>query len=38
MIQQFPGDLDLGKSSIALTIISCAPGALCIVPDRCTNV
>jgi putative selenium metabolism hydrolase len=28
-------DEDLGQSSIALTIIDCTPGALCIVPDRC---
>jgi putative selenium metabolism hydrolase len=35
MPQRFLTDLDLGKSSIALTIISCTPGALCIVPDRC---
>ncbi|GIM29081.1 peptidase [Clostridium polyendosporum] len=28
-------DQNLGKSSIALTIINCTPGALCIVPDRC---
>ncbi|MBC2399973.1 M20/M25/M40 family metallo-hydrolase [Clostridium tetanomorphum] len=28
-------DEDLGKSSIALTIINCTPGAMCIVPDRC---
>ncbi len=28
-------DPDLGKSSIALTIISCSPGSMCIVPDRC---
>lgn len=28
-------DKMLGKSSIALTIISCKPGAMCIVPDRC---
>lgn len=28
-------DNELGKSSIALTIINCTPGALCIVPDRC---
>ncbi len=28
-------DNELGKSSIALTIISCTPGAMCIVPDRC---
>lgn len=27
-------DPDLGRSSIALTIINCTPGALCIVPDR----
>jgi putative selenium metabolism hydrolase len=31
----FPADNDLGRSSIALTIIRCTPGALCIVPDRC---
>ncbi len=29
-------DPELGDSSIALTGISCSPGALCIVPDRCT--
>nr|WP_320023943.1 M20/M25/M40 family metallo-hydrolase [uncultured Acetobacterium sp.] len=28
-------DEDLGNSSIALTIIDCTPGAMCIVPDRC---
>lgn len=28
-------DPDIGQSSIALTIIACTPGALCIVPDRC---
>jgi acetylornithine deacetylase/succinyl-diaminopimelate desuccinylase-like protein len=28
-------DNDLGSSSIALTIINCTPGAMCIVPDRC---
>lgn len=28
-------DDKLGKASIALTIISCSPGAMCIVPDRC---
>ncbi|MDF2566938.1 MAG: peptidase dimerization domain protein [Oscillospiraceae bacterium] len=28
-------DKDLGNSSIALTIINCTPGAMCIVPDRC---
>ena len=27
-------DLDLGSSSIALTVINCSPGALCILPDR----
>ena len=32
---QFPVNPDLGRSSIALTIIGCTPGALCIVPDRC---
>jgi len=29
-------DPELGKSSIALTIINCTPGAMCIVPDRCS--
>lgn len=28
-------DEKLGRSSIALTNISCSPGAMCIVPDRC---
>ena len=28
-------DAELGDSSIALTVISCSPGAMCIVPDRC---
>lgn len=28
-------DNEIGKSSIALTIIDCTPGAMCIVPDRC---
>ena len=28
-------DKELGQSSIALTIINCTPGAMCIVPDRC---
>lgn len=28
-------DPDLGSSSIALTIIGCTPGSMCIVPDRC---
>ena len=28
-------DPQLGRSSIALTIIGCTPGAMCIVPDRC---
>jgi hypothetical protein len=31
-------DPKLGKSSIALTIISCSPGAMCIVLDRCNIV
>ncbi len=35
MTPNFHADPDLGKSSIALTIIHCTPGALCIVPDRC---
>ncbi|MDR0856669.1 MAG: M20/M25/M40 family metallo-hydrolase [Clostridiales bacterium] len=30
-----PKDAQLGQSSIALTIIECAPGALSIVPDKC---
>jgi putative selenium metabolism hydrolase len=32
---KFPDDPDIGKSSIALTNITCTPGALCIIPDRC---
>jgi hypothetical protein len=32
----FKTDEKLGKSSIALTIINCTPGAMCIVPDRCS--
>ena len=28
-------DEKLGHSSIALTIINCTPGSMCIVPDRC---
>ncbi len=28
-------DPDLGQATIALTIISCSPGALSVVPDRC---
>ncbi|MDQ7097146.1 M20/M25/M40 family metallo-hydrolase [Desulfosporosinus sp. PR] len=28
-------DEQLGNSSVALTIINCTPGAMCIVPDRC---
>ncbi len=31
-------DKKLGKSSIALTVISCSPGAMCVVPDRCNIV
>lgn len=30
-----PEDTKLGKSSAALTIINCTPGAMSIVPDRC---
>ena len=37
--ERFPSlklhDDQLGDSSIALTIISCKPGSMCIVPDRC---
>lgn len=33
--RNFPADPDLGKSSIALTVINCSPGALCIVPEQC---
>ena len=33
--KSFPTDPDLGKSSIALTIIKASPGELCIVPERC---
>lgn len=33
--ETFQEDEKLGKSSIALTIINCTPGAMCIVPDRC---
>ncbi len=33
--QRFPADPDLGRSSIALTIIKASPGELCIVPERC---
>ncbi len=32
---KFPSDPDLGRSSIALTIIKASPGELCIVPERC---
>jgi len=28
-------DEKLGKASIALTNISCSPGSMCVVPDRC---
>ena len=28
-------DENLGKSTIALTNITCSPGSMCIVPDRC---
>lgn len=33
--ENYPVDEKLGRSSIALTIIDCKPGAMCIVPDRC---
>ena len=32
---RFPEDPDLGRSSIALTIIKASPGQLSIVPERC---
>lgn len=39
-VQAIAGDLPehdfLGKASIALTNISCSPGRLSIIPDRCT--
>lgn len=35
---EFQTDEKLGKSSIALTIINCTPGAMCIVPDRCNII
>jgi putative selenium metabolism hydrolase len=31
----FASDPDLGRSSIAMTIIKASPGELCIVPERC---
>lgn len=31
-------DEKLGKSSIALTVINCSPGAMCVVPDRCNII
>lgn len=33
--EHFRQDPCLGRSSIALTVIRCEPGAMCIVPDRC---
>lgn len=33
--ENFKVDDKLGKSSIALTVINCTPGTMCIVPDRC---
>lgn len=38
MAKNHKSDKDLGDSSIALTIINCTPGALCIVPDRCNII
>lgn len=35
MAENHGTDEHLGNSSIALTIINCTPGAMCIVPDRC---
>lgn len=33
--EHYQVDEKLGKSSIALTVINCTPGTMCIVPDRC---
>ena len=35
LVKRFPVDSELGKASIALTNITCTPGALAIIPDRC---
>lgn len=35
MAANHKSDENLGNSSIALTIINCTPGSMCIVPDRC---
>lgn len=35
MAEKHKTDENLGDSSIALTIIDCTPGSMCIVPDRC---
>lgn len=34
----YEADEHLGRSTIALTSITCQPGAMCIVPDRCTII
>lgn len=33
--EKLPSDADLGKATITPTIISCTPGKLSIIPDRC---
>lgn len=34
--ETLPDDDFLGRATIALTIINCSPGALSIIPDKCT--
>ncbi len=36
--KEYKIDEKLGKASIALTVISCSPGAMCVVPDRCNVI
>lgn len=33
--ENYKADEDIGRSSIALTIINCSPGAMSTVPDKC---
>lgn len=35
LVKKLPTDQELGTASIALTNISCTPGQLAIIPDRC---
>jgi putative selenium metabolism hydrolase len=35
LAKQLPADEDLGKATIAPTIITCSPGQLSIIPDQC---